>query len=265
MQTVLEKPKKVQVPPEAQPFYYPGGEKAVFFIHGFSDSLCRVNGFAEFLASQGITTKGALLPGHCKTAEDLAKTTPDDWYQEVEHGIIALSKEKKEVYAVGISFGGNLALKFDAEHPGVLSGIVCIESPTKIRNQYLTRVAIPFAQAFGMKYWDKKYLKRLKHPEKEAVFKQGVLEKMPLINIQQVIDFLENRQKFLNKVKCDVLIIQSQQRGYVSRTSAQKIYDSVGSKRKEIYWIKNIYHAFLSEASKRKVFYKACEFFNIEL
>lgn len=262
----IARPQRVKIPEEAKPFYFPAGNKTILFIHGFTDSLCRVNGFAKFMASQGVTTKGVLLPGHCQTWEELAKTTPDDWYQEVEHSILSLAKEKKDIYAVGISFGGNLALKFDAQHPGVLSGIVCIETPTRIKKQYLTKVAIPFASSFGMKVWDKKFLRSVDHPDKDKVFKQGVLDKMPLVNIKQIIDFLENKQKFLEKVTCDTFIVQSENSTLVPKSSASKIYNTISSGRKEIYWLDSAYHNwFLSEHKKRKIFYAACEFFGIEL
>ncbi len=234
-------------------------------MHGFTDSLCRVNGFAKFLAEHGISTKGILLPGHGGTWEDLSKTTPNDWYKAVEKEILEFSKEVKDVYVVGISLGGNLALKVSAKHPKAIKGIVTIESPMRIKNQYITRVAVPFAQLAGFKYWNKQYLKKLKHPEKATVFDQGVLDKMPLNNISQIIDFLENKQGFLKKVKCDTLIIQSEKSSLVSKDSAKKIYNSIASQRKEIFNHNNIYHAFLSEPAKRSIYYKAVDFFGIEV
>lgn len=265
--TVLEKPKieekKINIPIEARPFYYKAGNRGILFVHGFTDSLCRINGFAKFLAERDITTKGVLLPGHGQTWEELAKTSPRDWYLEVERGALELSKQVKEMYIVGISLGGNLALKFAALHPDLVSGVVTLEAPMRIKRQYLIRVAIPFAQTFGMKYWNKKYLKNVRHPDKEIVFDQGVLDKMPLNNIAQVIDFMEERQGFLKKVKCDVLIIQSETSSLVTRDSAQKIYNAIGSKRKKIFRMENIYHAFLSEPAKRTIYYETCKFFDI--
>lgn len=254
-----------KVPREARPFEYKRGQRGIFFVHGFTDSLCRVNGFAKFLAEHDISTKGILLPGHGGTWEDLAKTNPNDWYKAVEKGILDFSKEVNEVFVVGISLGGNLALKVAAKHPKVIKGIVTIESPMRIKNQYITRAALPFAQLAGFKYWNKQYLKKVKHPEKEIVFDQGVLDKMPLNNIAQIIDFLENKQGFLKKVKCDVLIIQSENSSLVTKDSAQKFYNAISSQRKEIFNHNNIYHAFLSEPAKRAIYYKAVDFFGIEM
>ncbi|MBW6431667.1 alpha/beta fold hydrolase [Patescibacteria group bacterium] len=254
-----------RVPKDARPFYYKKGQIGIFFVHGFTDSLCRVNGFAKFLASHDISTKGILMPGHGGTWEDLAKTNLNDWYKSVEAGILEMAKDVEDVYVVGISLGGNFALKVAAKHPDKIKGIVTIESPMRIKHQYITRVAIPFAQFAGFKYWKKQYLKRLTHPEKDTVFDQGVLDRMPLNNIAQIIDFLENKQAFLKRVKCDVLIIQSEQSSLVTKSSAQKMYDSVKSKRKEIFYHNNIYHAFLSEPAKKSIFYKAVDFFGIDI
>ncbi|MDD3679059.1 MAG: alpha/beta fold hydrolase [Patescibacteria group bacterium] len=254
-----------KIPKDARPFYYKKGERGIFFIHGFTDSLCRVNGFAKFLAEHDISTKGILLPGHGAGWEELAKTNPNDWYRSIEKEILEMSKEVKDIYVVGISLGGNLALKLAAKYPDKIKGIVTIESPMRIKNQYITRVAIPFAQLLGFKYWKKKYLKRVTHPDKEVVFGQGVLDRMPLKNIAEIIDFLENKQGFLKKVKCDTLFIQSEKSSLVTKDSAQKFYDAVGSKRKEIFYHNNIYHAFLSEQAKKSIFYKAVDFFGIDI
>jgi len=252
------------IPREARPFNYKRGERGIFFVHGFTDSLCRVNGFAKFLASQNISAKGVLLPGHGGTWEDLAQTSPDDWYKAVEEGILEMAQEVKDLYVVGISLGGNIALKCAANHPDIIKGVVTIEAPMQIKNQYITRAAIPFAQLAGFRYWNKQYLKKVRHPEKEVVFNQGVLDKMPLNNIAQVIDFLENKQGFLKKVKCDVLIIQSEKSSLLTKNSAQRIYDAIKSPRKEIFKMENVYHAFLSEPAKRTIFREATRFFGID-
>lgn len=252
------------IPKEARPFNYIKGDRGIFFVHGFTDSLCRVNGFAKFLASRGISTKGVLLPGHGGTWEDLSATTPDDWYKAVEEGVLAMAKDVKELYIVGISLGGNLALKCAAKHPDIVKGVVTIEAPMQIKNQYITRAAIPFAQLMGFKYWNKQYLKKVRHPEKEIVFNQGVLDKMPLNNIAQVIDFLENKQGFLKNVKCDVLVIQSEKSSLLTSNSAKRIYEAIKSKRKEIFMMENVYHAFLSEPAKRTIYREATRFFGIE-
>lgn len=253
-----------KVPKEARLFYFKRGDIGIFFVHGFTDSLCRVNGFARFLAKRNISTMGILLPGHGGSWEDLEKTSLNDWYKAVEEGVLKMSRDVKKVYIVGISLGGNLALKVAAKYPNKVSGVVTIESPMEIKNQQITKLAIPIAQALGFRYWNKQYLKKVRHPDKEVVFNQGVLDKMPLKNIAEVIDFLENKQGFLKKVKCDVLIIQSENSSLVTRDSAQRIYDSIKSKRKEIFYHNNIYHAFLSDPAKKNIFYKATKFFGIE-
>lgn len=268
MLTTIISPKKTytpRVPREAKPFYFHTGRKAIFFVHGFTDSLCRVNTFAKFLSEKGITTKGVLLPGHGQTWHELAQTTPNDWYAEVEKGILEMSREVKEVYVVGISFGGNLALKFAAEHPGVVRGIVTVESPMAIKRQQLVKMGIPFFMALGWPYWNKKFLRKINHPEKDRIFRQGVLDKMPIINIAQVIDFLERRQRFLSKVTCDVLIIQSKTSNIIVHDSANLFYKKIKSPRKEIMWIDNFYHAILNEKEKRRIFMAATEFFGIKV
>lgn len=266
MTTALIEKQIPKIPEEAMPFYYKAGKKGVFFVHGFTDSLCRVNTVAKYLSENGVTTKGVLLPGHAQTCEELARTNPDDWYSEVKRGVLELSKDVDEIYLVGISFGGNLALKLAAEKPTLIKGVVCIETPMRIHHQEIIKfVLVPIFAVLGLKNWRKKFLTRLKHPDKKIVFKQGVLEYMPVINIRQIINFLERRQGFLRKVKTKVLLIQSKKSSLLDNYSAQKIYDLIPSEKKEIFYIDNVYHAFLTEAAKRKIFARAMKFFDIEL
>jgi len=254
-----------RIPREAKPFHFKAGKRAIFFVHGFTDSLCRVNSFAKFLAQNGITTKGVLLPGHGQTWKELAVTTPNDWYIEVERGILELAREVKDVYVVGMSFGGNLALKVAAKNPGIIKGIVTIETPMAIKRQQLIKMGIPIFMALDWPYWNKKFLRKINHPQKDKIFRQGVLDKMPIVNIAQVIDFLEHRQRFLSKVDCDVLIIQSKDSNLITHDSAAKIYKKIKSERKEIMWIDNFYHAMLNEKEKRKIFSAAANFFGIKI
>jgi esterase/lipase len=51
----------------------------------------------------------------------------------------------------------------------------------------------------------------------------------------------------------------------VTADSAQIIYDSISSQRKEIKRIENVYHAFLSEKAKKEIFSMSAQFFGIEI
>lgn len=254
-----------RIPREAKPFYFPVGQTAILFLHGFTDSLCRVNGFARYLAQKGVSVRGILLPGHGQTWRELAKTSPTDWYRAAQKELIKLSQNHKRVYVVGLSFGGNLALKLAAEHPKIVQGVVTFESPMSIRWQKLIKFGIPIFRVLGWPYWNKKFLRRINHPDKGIIFRQGVLDKMPIVNIAQVIDFLEHRQDFLSKVKCDVLIVQSRKSNLITRYSAKSIYKAINSKRKKIMLIDNFYHALLDEKEKQRIFEAAIKFFSIKI
>lgn len=259
-----EKIEQIKIPKEALPFFFPGTERGILFVHGFSDSLCRVNGFAQYLSERGIATKGVLLPGHGRTWQELEKTGPEDWYREVERGARELKKEVKDVYIIGISFGGNLAMKLAAENPRLVKGIVCIEAPYRLRYQEGMKALIKVYEALGLRSWRKKYLISLKHPEKDLVFKQGVLERMPVKNIKEIINYLEKKQGFLSKVTCPVLLVQSDRSNLLTYDSAFKLQKRLKrSKKTEIYRVENVYHAFLSAAAKKAIFQKATSFFNI--
>jgi len=51
-------------PPVPDPFDYPGGPVGVLLFHGFTGLPVRSPPDGQYLASQGYTVVGPLLPGH---------------------------------------------------------------------------------------------------------------------------------------------------------------------------------------------------------
>ncbi|WP_448376646.1 alpha/beta hydrolase [Fervidobacterium sp.] len=92
------------------PIYLQGGEKGVLVIHGYTGSPHDFEFMAHELHKAGFTVSVPRLPGHGTCGEDFLTTTRHDWLRRVYDAYYDLTAICKEVYIVGLSMGGVIAL-----------------------------------------------------------------------------------------------------------------------------------------------------------
>jgi carboxylesterase len=112
--------------PDAEPFAADGGPVGVLVLHGFTGSTQTVRGWAEHLASAGLTVRAPLLAGHGGTWQDLAKTGWTDWYADASGAFQSLSQRCSQVFVAGISMGGCLALRLAETQGSRVSGLILV-------------------------------------------------------------------------------------------------------------------------------------------
>jgi carboxylesterase len=112
--------------PGAEPYFHRGGDTAVLLCHGFTGTPASLRPWAEYLAAAGLTVSVPRLPGHGTTWQEMARTRWEDWYAEVDRGYEELRGQASEIFVMGLSLGGCLALRMaELRGPGV-SGLVLV-------------------------------------------------------------------------------------------------------------------------------------------
>src|SRR5512134_3803819 len=108
-----------QIIPTAEPFFLLGdsSKPACLLIHGFTGAPKEMRWMGEYLHAQGHTVLGVRLAGHATQPEDLLHATWSDWLASVEDGFDYLKCFCDQVYLVGLSLGGVLALASTARLP----------------------------------------------------------------------------------------------------------------------------------------------------
>ena len=114
------------VMPGAEPFTHVGGSTGALLCHGFTGSPQSRRPWAEYLAEAGLSVWLPRLPGHGTTWQDMARTRWEDWYAEVDRAFDELRAHSDEIFVMGLSMGGCLALRLAERRGPSVSGLVLV-------------------------------------------------------------------------------------------------------------------------------------------
>jgi carboxylesterase len=98
----------------------------VLLCHGFTGSPQSLRPWADFLAEAGLTVSLPRLPGHGTTWQEMARTRWEDWYAEVDRAFDELRAGTDEIFVMGLSMGGCLALRLAELNGKAVSGLVLV-------------------------------------------------------------------------------------------------------------------------------------------
>lgn len=112
--------------PGAEAYGHAGGSTGVLLCHGFTGSPQSLRPWAEFLAAAGLTVSLPRLPGHGTTWQEMARTRWEDWYAEVDRAFDELRASTDEIFVMGLSMGGCLALRLAELRGQAVTGLVLV-------------------------------------------------------------------------------------------------------------------------------------------
>src|SRR6185503_1441632 len=103
-------------------------EVGILLCHGFTGSPHSMRPWGEHLATRhpDYALDLPLLPGHGRSWRELQRTEWTDWYGELERAFTALRARCGQVYLMGLSMGGGLALRLAERHPAEVAGLVLV-------------------------------------------------------------------------------------------------------------------------------------------
>lgn len=227
----------------------------VLLLHGWSSPPDELRSLAEYLNSLGYTVSAPLLTGHGTKPEDLLGVTWRDWFEDSRKALDDLKKYSSQIFVGGISMGGNLAMLLSEDESVV--GIISMGTPIRFHFHILAKLGL-FLMGLGKTYRKKYYPPWVR----KKMGNRKVYQYYHIESAKEVLKLVEYSKKFLPRIKKPVLIMQSTSDFLVTRKSPQIIFDSVGSRTKEIFWLKDAFHVFVEN---RKVWEKIREFIkNIE-
>ena len=131
------------VRPGAEPISRDGhgalGRIGILVLHGFTGSPVSVRPLAELLSKRGFAVEMPLLPGHGTQPKDLLPTRYRDWRAEALAALTRLRSRTQQVFLVGLSMGGTLAL--DLATTEAVAGVVTINAQILDRGGLIVKLA----------------------------------------------------------------------------------------------------------------------------
>lgn len=235
--------------PLVQPFHQPGDQTGVLLLHGFGGSPAEVEPLAESLAQRGYTVSVPVLPGHGTTPRDFAATSNSQYLAAVRQCFEAMRQQCGQVYVVGFSMGGLLAIQLEQEVK--LDGLVLMSTPIQPWSDHAdfewlkraaqggTRINL-FVPTLGIPTLVKAARRELGGAAPNVV--EPNYAAYPAASCLHVLELIEQVKPTLESVTTPTLILHSRDDYVSAASSAQYLHDHLGCGDKRLVYLENSGH-----------------------
>lgn len=200
------------------PFLLRGGPTGCLLVHGFTGSPAEMHRVALHLRAAGHTVHAPLLAGHGTSPEDMARTGWRDWVASAEEGRRLLATMTGDVYVMGLSMGGLLALHLAATR--LVAGVVSMCAPIGIKKRIAHLAPIL------------RHFRRFSPKSAPADrFREDLwgYDRTPTACVAQLLALIRRVRSELPSVGAPALVVQGAQDNTVDPRSARLILQRLGS------------------------------------
>lgn len=229
------------------------GATACLFLHGFTSSPQVLRSLGQHLADRGIAVTAPLFPGHGTTWQDLAVQDALRWVDAADAAFENLAATKSQVFVLGFSFGGAVALDLVSRYRDRVKGLVLLapflgtKDPRRFLNPVIRRVvtSLPWS---GNDTAD---------PEAE---REIVYDRVPTRAVHNMLRYVKTVHAKLPQVDVPLLLLHGRNDHTAPPVFAQLIHDRVSSRDKELVWLERSYHILPFDHDRDEVFRRTYEF-----
>jgi carboxylesterase len=221
-----------QVRPGAEAFSLAEGPIGVLMVHGFTGSPASMRPIGGWLASHGIAVEGVRLPGHGTNIHDLAKRRWSEWVDEAGRGLDALHARCRTVVAFGQSMGGAVVLRLVASRQGDVEGMA-LANPYVFDARHLV---IPVGRLFLRDVGG--VANDIAMPGQD----ENADERMPVPAVAEMAAMLRHVRRDLPSIRVPAVFFVSGADHVIPKGSARKVFERIGSERKELVPCPRSYH-----------------------
>lgn len=230
---------------QPKPFTFEAGPRAVLLLHGFTGHSADVRMLGRHLEKAGYSSHAPIYRGHGLPPEEILKSNPDQWWEDVNEALNYLkSLGYEEIAVAGLSLGGLFSLKL--AYSTQLKGVIPMCAPMFFDNE--------FQLSKGFKLFAKEY-KQLEGKD-EATIEREVNQIM-----EESDPIFEQLGKEINEVKANVdtiytptFVVQARKDDMINTESATFIYENVEADQKEMKWYENSGHVITLDVEKEQLF-----------
>ncbi|QFG00515.1 alpha/beta fold hydrolase [Psychrobacillus glaciei] len=222
----------------------------VLCIHGFTGGPYELQPFVDFLK---VNTDWKIvvptLPGHGEILS-LNKLSAENWMMAAEQTLRQLQKEVEQVYVIGFSMGGVIALYLANRYP--ICKLVLLSAAAKYiyPTQLLQDIREIAKEVMAGKLEDNQlyqlYRKKWKSTPVQAAF-----EFMRLVRIVE---------PYYGQITIPVCLVQGKKDGIVPYTTAQFLFNQMATEKKELIYSETGKHHICYSEDCKDWFNKALQF-----
>lgn len=110
-------------------------KKGILLIHGLYDSPYSLRPIGKFFQNNNFLVRSILLPGNGTIPGDLTHIKYQEWIKATEYGVKSFSKQVNELYLLGFSLGGTLAIHAALNHPNLITKLILLAPALKPRRK----------------------------------------------------------------------------------------------------------------------------------
>lgn len=242
----------VSVRPGAEAYRHDGGPIGVLLCHGFTGSPASMRPWADYLAERGASVVLPRLPGHGTTLQDMTRTRWVDWYAEDQRELLDLADRCTDVFVMGLSMGGTLALRLAEQHPEVVRGLVLVNASLRSDNKAMA--VLPVLKSFVPAI--KGVSNDIAMPGQDEL----AYDRTPLKPLYSLTKLWRIVRDDLPQVKAPMLVYRSAQDHVVEESSFNLLMERSGSTEIEHHVLERSYHVATLDYDAEQIFAGSWEF-----
>ncbi len=244
----------------AEPLFIKGSNKGCLLLHGAGGGTSwDLKEFAHtFHSETGATIWLPALKGFGTRPEDLYDVSFSDWMNDAQEGIQKLKQDCDQIFVVGHSMGGLLTLLLASRQENI-NAIVTWAAPFNVRYRQLKLLPVISKIPLIKRLIPEKF----PSPAPEELREQGWIgyDWIPSSVGMIFIEGLKRMKQSLGKVICPAFIIQGTQDESVSDDSAKKIFQTINSVTKELWYVEGAPHPLMTDDTyKEELFARTIAF-----
>lgn len=228
---------------QPRPFTFEAGPRAVLLLHGFTGNSADVRMLGRFLEKKGYSSHAPIYRGHGLPPEELLKTSPDDWWEDVKSALAHLRDlGYKEIAVAGLSIGGVLGLKL--AYSEQIKAMITMATPMLFEGDNESTLISGF-RAFSKEY---KQLEGKNEEEIEAELDM-ITKGSPRL-IKKIGEIITDVSKNVDMIYTPTMVAEAGRDQMIHPDSAKFIYENVETSDKEFHKYEKAGHAITFSSEK---------------
>ena len=244
------------VMPGAEAYAHDGGPTGVLLCHGFTGSPQSLRPWAEYLAGAGLSVSLPRLPGHGTTWQEMARTRWEDWFSEVNRAFDELQSRSDEIFVMGLSMGGCLALRLAELRGTAIKGLVLV-------NPSLTDSALKFAAVRALKFFSVPAVKGIASDIKKPGAVEAGYDRTPIKAAASMPGLWQTTQQHLAELTQPVLVFHSETDHVVGPASVSLLTRALPASQLEVRELSDSYHVATLDNDAEAIFAGSLDFVRV--